>query len=324
MDNSTDPNSPSNLPPSDPGTNPQTNLPPWQNNPAPQNPVNSNPWAPLDTSTSPVSINPLNSSPAFPSTPTPQPDLNQWAPAATPDPNPWAPPAPTQPTWTPPQPQTPSFDINSFSPAPQSNLPPTPQYEQPAPPPPTFITPSPEISSFITPPVTPQTPNWMPSAPVQPTENAPTDLSHLISNNSGETISQPSETPETLVVPQGNTMAPDVPNLPFESHKGIPKWLIVIGTILFVIVAGASAYFILGIGQPPKTTTSLPAVTQTTTVKPPAPIPTQVPQPTEAPAATGSANFGELQGSTNTSQATSAAELIRQRNQASPAPSPVL
>ena len=78
---------------------------------------------------------------------------------------------------------------------------------------------------------------------------------------------------------------------------------------LLIIVAGASAYFILGIGQQQQTTTSVPAQVTKTTVKTPPPIATPVPQAT--PAATGSASFGELQGNP-TQQASSAGELLRQ------------
>lgn len=154
-----------------------------------------------------------------------------------------------------------------------------------------------------------QTPNPPPPTPL---EAAPTDLSHLISNNQPEQATPP--TSETLVVPSAVTPAPEVPTLPTENHKSIPKWLIGLGVGLLVLVGGASAYFILGIGQPSKTT-SLPAATAPAenTVKPPPPITTPTAQPSEQPvAASGSANFGELQGG-GSQQATSAAELLRQR-----------
>lgn len=82
-----------------------------------------------------------------------------------------------------------------------------------------------------------------------------------------------------------------------------------------LVVAGASGYFILGIGQPPKTPTSIPATqTPKTTrqVKPP-PVATPIPQP--SPEATGSANFGQLGGAAASPQATSAADLLKQRQQ---------
>lgn len=141
--------------------------------------------------------------------------------------------------------------------------------------------------------------------PSSPEESAPTDLSHLISNNQPEPVA-----PETLVAPS-TTPTPDVPTLPAETHKSIPKWLIGLGVGLLILVVGASAYFILGIGQTPKETTSLPATTtsKTAEVKLPPPIAT----PTAQPAATESANFGQLGGSSGETQATSAADLLRQR-----------
>lgn len=158
-------------------------------------------------------------------------------------------------------------------------------------------------------------PSWMNvganASPPLPstTESAPTDLSHLITNNSQPEIPI---APETLVVsPQ--IPAAETPPVGAEGPKGLPKWVIGLGIGLLIIVAGASAYFILGIGQPPKTTASLPAETAKAPlpqVKPPAPIATPF-QP--EPASSGSANFGQLQGGGQS--ATSAADLINQRQQ---------
>ncbi len=81
---------------------------------------------------------------------------------------------------------------------------------------------------------------------------------------------------------------------------------------MLLIVAGASAYFILGFGKPAPAG-STPAVT---TEQPPIQAPPAVrtqPIPTIAtPPATGSAGFGTIPG-TGTTQATSAADLLRQR-----------
>ncbi len=144
-----------------------------------------------------------------------------------------------------------------------------------------------------------------------PTESVPTDLSHLISNTNS-VPGQPA--PETLIAPSVST--PEVPNLSTQNHKGMPVWLIGIGIGLLLMVAGASAYFILGIGQPTKTTTSLPATVATSTSSPttaPVTQPTSQPAPIQSGSvATGSANFGELQGS-GSQTATSAADLLRQR-----------
>lgn len=156
-----------------------------------------------------------------------------------------------------------------------------------------------------------QTPVQTPP-PATPVEQAPTDLSHLISN-------PVSPTNETLVVSNVNAN-PEVPTVPSESHKPIPKWLVGVGIGLLLIVVAASAYFILGIGQPAKTTsipaTQAPAIAQ---VKPTAPVSTPAVQPQQQSGATESASFGQLQGSTPVSgtqpQATSAAELLKQRQQ---------
>ncbi|KKR15841.1 MAG: hypothetical protein UT54_C0042G0001, partial [Candidatus Daviesbacteria bacterium GW2011_GWB1_39_5] len=163
----------------------------------------------------------------------------------------------------------------------------------------------------------------IPSAPetqpaVQPswtnTETAPTDLSHLITNNNTSPQSVDSN-PETVVVPPAQT--PEVPNVSTENHKKLPLWLIGVGIGLLILVAGASAYFILGIGQASKPTTSLPATTttNTSTATPPAatPIAATSAQPSEQPGASSSSNFGELGGSNASPQASSAAQILLQR-----------
>ncbi len=242
----------------------------------------------------------------------------------------WTPPAPSEPEpIEQPQPQTPT--------QPEPDLPltkPTPTQSEPVPPPsgteptPTFTPPaadpaglaselpsatSPLDNPWGTTPANPTQPSWMmntqtPGMPPPPTEAAPTDLSHLISNNQQESATAPAA--ESLVVPTAG-VTPEVPNLQTETHRGIPKWLIGLGVGLLIIVVGTSAYFILGIGQPSKGTTSLPATTtpQTSQVKPPLPIATASAQPSPT-TATSSANFGQIGG---TPPATSAADLIRQR-----------
>lgn len=277
----------------------------------------------------------LPNSAAPPPTPSPAPPTPSWPPATPIQPDtfstPAPPPAPSWPSVAPVQPD-PLAQTSSWSP-PQ----PIPAQSQPNP---TFTTPTatspldnpwgvptqaPAIDATPQPLAQPSQPSWMtasapteqPPTPTQ-TENAPTDLSQLIAG-SGAAPAEPNSsapaTPETLVVSESNAEAPEVPTLPTEGHKRIPKWLIGVGIGLLLIVAGASAYFILGVGQPPKATTSIPAVTAQTTVKPPAPIVTQVPQPTAPPESTSSAGFGQIGGSSGTQTATSAADLIRQRKQ---------
>ncbi len=269
---------------------------------------------------------------------TPTPDVNHtWPPALPANPLP----TPTESGTTPsPNPifGTPSFPENN-SPAwpsmpsnspteptiPSTFTPPTPSGDN--------LTSAPNLSPLDNPWSTPlQTPNingseqsaqptWVPDSsasladqapsisPTPPTEPAPTDLSHLISNNPEGGLNV-LNTAETLVVPsQTSGSAPEVPTVPTESHKNIPKWLIGVGVGLLVLVAGASGYFILGVGQN-KQSTSVPAeISQTVKTPPPIAAPTAEPS-----AATGSANFGELQGS-GAQQATSAADLLKQRQQ---------
>lgn len=295
MDNSNN-NNPSNNPPPQPlpnsGEDPQTPSS-WDPNPVqpqPTSPVNTTPQdltptgiptyapAPPSLDTLPVDV----PQPTQPSTYT-HPEAVGTQSATSPLDNPWG--APTQ---APPidgsTPVT-TDTVNTFSP------PPKPQPET-----------TPPWSNQSSPPI--QSPNPLEGEP------APTDLSHLINNNAPTESTQPvGNEAETLVTPDSG--APEVPTIPTEGHKSFPKWLIGVGVGLLIIVTGVSAYFILGIGQSPKQTTSIPAETVPASqqAKPPAPIPTPIAQP--EPTATGSANFGQLQGS-GTQQATRAADLIRQ------------
>lgn len=157
----------------------------------------------------------------------------------------------------------------------------------------------------------------------QPIDNAPTDLSHLIDqsvNSNSSSVYAPtlSQQPETLVVPNGENPTVTENN----TSKPVPKWLIGVAVGLLIIVAAASAYFIIGIGQTAPEAASIPAV-QTNEPQlqaPPAAVP-QIPTPSLSPAteATNSgSSFGDL-GNTD-SQATpaastrpSATELLRQR-----------
>ncbi len=246
---------------------------------------NSNPYISTAPAPNPdEAINPMPSWPPLPPTPPIEPS-SIWRPVSQNNP-----PVQSQPesaTWNP--------------------LPSTPSQ----PPMPTFTTlpqePTSELAGITTP-----MPDQTLSSP-----SAPTDLSHLISGNNPVPEAASSQSiPETLIVPQANNSNPDIPTLPTDGHKGIPKWIIGVAIGLILVVAGASAYFILGIGQAPKTA-SIPVTTTNTLTqtKTPQPIPTPITQPAVQPVASGSANFGQLQGNNNSAPAaTSAADLIRQRN----------
>lgn len=244
---------------------------------------------------------------------------NPWAPPVQPESIP-TPPAPPPNTWpAAPLPATPPPDP---LPTPASTWPaappdPTPQTTQPIQNPAMSPLDNPWGSPTQPPSIdggpTATQPSWMGT---NPTESTPTDLSHLITNNHPQADLSGQTVPESLVVPSNPMSTPGIPTIPTQEHRGIPKWLIGVGAGLLILVIGASAYFILGIGQPSKETTSLPATTKTTEVKPPAPIPTPPTQPSAQPAASSSANFGQLGGSSETQQqATSAADAARQRTQ---------
>lgn len=293
------------------------------------NPGNNNPFAnPPSTPTLPdISQPPLSSPPLDPLSPTPtapQPENNSWPQPITPLPvqdtnlsaNPWLSPIPIVPTPPPTTPTSDSTPTPAFSPI--DNPVNTPSQ--------TPIDSSQQNWSFSPPssgmdqtplsvdPIAPPQQNM----PVSPAIEAPTDLSHLIGNGSPAVSDTQPTSAETMILPQNNGGNPEVPNIPAVKTKGIPSWMIGLGVALFLLVAGASAYFILGVGKTPENI-SLPAQISDTenAIKPPAPVPTP-PQAQPSPQeATGSSSFGQLQGSTpnQTSQASSAAEILKSRQQ---------
>ncbi len=313
---------------------PATTTPTWDQNlantPPPAMPNIDQPVTPQDPSMS-------NPAPAF----NPTPALNP-----IPDPN-------FQTMPTPPAPATlnmgglGSTNSQFGIPTPQST--PTPDLTIPVAPPPTTPPPAPEapaldpnqivqplsmtpdINNNTTPSTPPSANTYNPMIPETEApktgEPAPTDLSHLIDPamniNANSQVYTPSlsQQPETLVVP-GNGEVSAAPTTSTSSSH-IPKWVIGLGIVLFLVVAGASAYFILGLGQNVPDPASLPAQ-QSELQAPPQTLPS-LPnsQPTTGnpPADTGS--FGDLSSATPsaTPAATasasprSAADLLRQNQQ---------
>lgn len=229
-----------------------------------------------------------------------------------------------------PDPTQPDLSSILNSPSPPPATPPPSSFEEtstfpPQPPPqPEMTPPQPpiEIPSVTEPSLSsdPSNFNWSPSPtqmpdlstqpvpenplPPQPVEQAPTDLSHLVDETAG-VYAPPVTQPETLVVPT-NGSTPDVPNIPNQNGGGIPKWVIGVGTGLLLAVIGASAYFILGIGRGGEQTTSLPATTTQQQLS--APPPATAPSPSTQNSSAGFGTFDETK-----TQATSAADLLRQR-----------
>lgn len=150
-------------------------------------------------------------------------------------------------------------------------------------------------------------PSWAPTN--ENSEAVPTDLSNLMGNNpptSAETA-QP-----TVVVPPSGSETNQVVT---SGSKGLPKIVLIIGIVLILIVIGASAYFILGVGNSSNLPTSIPAEQQSLTNPPKQIVPTVVPVET----GTGSATLGNPNGILSgtptpaTSSGTSAIDVLRSR-----------
>lgn len=165
-------------------------------------------------------------------------------------------------------------------------------------------------------------PSGTPEAPV-PVEAAPTDLSHLVgSPNSAEVTTSPAPTvqPETLVVVPQSSQQDAQQVVTGSGAHGFPKLILLAGVLVVLLVAGGSAYFILGVGKPEVATTSTPAI------QPPLTNPPRTLMPSPSEPSSPSANFGDITGGrtnvteglspTNgaTTSGTSALEMLRQRN----------
>lgn len=136
-------------------------------------------------------------------------------------------------------------------------------------------------------------------------EPAPTNLSDLsnplLTNNTPQPIPVQSE---TIVMPTNLEATQEVTG---NGSRGFPKWILLVGFLLVLVVGGASAYFILGIGQ----TKQAPPVEQQPESAPneivmPSPIVTL--QPTIA-------SISAAPSQTGTSSGTTAIDLLRQRQQ---------
>lgn len=171
-------------------------------------------------------------------------------------------------------------------------------------------------SAFAGVPDVPSVPSWASagdnSANITPPppEAMPTDLSNLM----GSAPVTPSEVaqPTVVVTPTG----PETNQVVTSGRKGFPKIVLILGAILILVALGASAYFILGIGNSSTLPTSLPAEQQTLTTPPKIVVPSVAPAET----GTGSATLGNPSGATisstpapATTSGTSALELLRSR-----------
>jgi hypothetical protein len=128
-----------------------------------------------------------------------------------------------------------------------------------------------------------------------PTENAPTDLSHLIAGDEQSTGGQqipgvytpPVATDQNPATSPVQTPTSEGSEPPPGKHLNLTKVLLVAGIPVILIVAALSAYLILGVGQAkPPTQTSLPVdqtKTQAPLTNPPqqivAPSPALIPEP---------------------------------------------
>ncbi len=271
---------------------------------------------------SPFSSTPWPSAPQTPATPTAapaEPALTESVPVAPP---------------TPPPPPMPMELPASLSTA-QVPTPPPPPEPVSAPvstptPPPTFDINSMGLGSPT------QPAGGMPDSAMAGSNSAtpPTDLSHLAdpavaAPEAINPYTPPVASPASLVVPPENNagIPPAAGGKPPKKGIKPPKIvLIILGVVILLAVAGASAYFILGIGKAQATPTpsSAPADQQPLTNPPQAsvlPSPTALPEITPLPTATGSATTGFGSVASPSPSTTSALDLLKARQSSTPSAS---
>ncbi len=160
-----------------------------------------------------------------------------------------------------------------------------------------------------------------------PTDAAPTDLSHLIDPSQSSPAPMPPSAAQTnpAVVSQTENLIVPTPQQGVETpttngSSGFPKWLFAVGAVLLLLVAGSSAYFILGIGK-----AKVPSASQTSQqplTTPSKPLTIVTPTPMDTNSASSSATFGSVVGSPSPTEAssssgTSALDILRNRNSSS-------
>jgi len=178
---------------------------------------------------------------------------------------------------------------------------------------------------------------------MMPTENAPTDLSHLIAGEEQQPV-QPMGNIYAPPVASDQVPGPSVPQTPSteggstpppEKHLNLTKVLLVAGIPIILVVAALSAYLILGVGKSaPEADTSLPVEqseqTQAPLTNPPeqivAPPPTAALEPLPG-SATPSPSVEDISlpavpESSPATSPTSAMDKLKARQSASPSPTP--
>lgn len=210
-----------------------------------------------------------------------------------------------------------------------SEAPLAPTSEQPIPTftPPAAASPVPEVPSQ---PASTEPPAWFGDSsqssaatipapvPGEPTDSAPTDLSQLTNSPVPTSITDSLGAPLSPVQPEmasATVTVPPAAQVVTSDGGRFPKWILFAGVGVIVIVAAASAYFILGIG---KSTPAVPA-NQTTEVAPQPLIPVAAATPTSSAAPAG---LGAIQGGTpsavpttqvSSPSGTSAIDLLKAR-----------
>lgn len=241
----------------------------------------------------------MDQQPTDPNNPTPP--SEPVAPASMWDPQPASPVTP--PPAVDPQVPVPTFTPPILPDSSASSIPTTPNFGTSQNPNPTPVADLSSVPSWV-----PVNENSMGNTP--PPEAMPTDLSNLMGGNPSPAQAEPAQ-PSVVVPPSGS----EVNQVVTSGSKGFPKIILILGAVLILIAIGASAYFILGIGNSSNLPSSVPAEEQSLVSPPKQIVPSVIPAET----GTGSATLGNLSGATLSAtpvpatSSGSAIELLRSR-----------